>query len=125
MVKSLIFIYLLFYDNIYARCYKCDEEIHYGKRVEEIVTSIKKIFTKESHFKKNDRSSSEDINKVDQLNSIPKANLTRANQHNFIKKQDPSLAIVQNIITNSFNNPSVNGLHNLGNTCFFNAVIQV
>jgi hypothetical protein len=51
-----------------------------------------------------------------------KTNLTRVNltlnQHNFIKKQDPSLTIMHNNIPNSLNNPSVNGLHNLATTCF-------
>nr|KAF6476804.1 ubiquitin specific peptidase 16 [Rousettus aegyptiacus] len=103
-------------DNWSVWCYLCDEEVQYcsSNRLGQVVDYIRKqagITTSKSAAK--DNGSIELENK--KLEKESKNEQEREKKENKAKENPP---------TNSTSQITVKGLSNLGNTCFFNAVMQ-
>ncbi|XP_052015023.1 ubiquitin carboxyl-terminal hydrolase 16 isoform X2 [Apodemus sylvaticus] len=103
-------------DNWSVWCYKCDEEVKYcsSNRLGQVVDYVRKqagIITSKSAEKNNGHIELE--NK--KLEKESKNEQEREKSENMAK---------ENILIDSASQITVKGLSNLGNTCFFNAVMQ-
>ncbi|XP_055965448.1 ubiquitin carboxyl-terminal hydrolase 16 isoform X2 [Sorex fumeus] len=103
-------------DNWSVWCYLCDEEVQYcsSNRLGQVVDYIRKqagITTSKA---------AKDIGNIELENK--KLEKESKNEQEREKKEN---AVKENPSTNSASQITVKGLSNLGNTCFFNAVMQV
>ncbi|KAG7479130.1 hypothetical protein JOB18_018889 [Solea senegalensis] len=121
-------------DNWSVWCYICDEEVQYSKtgHLAQLVTNLKKQTTADSIKRPQKRVKEEDVSmeveqKMATVNadeSEDKENKEIKNDHKKNTKKESVGKSQSSSKTEDKNGVSVKGLSNLGNTCFFNAVIQ-
>lgn len=118
-------------DNWSVWCYICDDEVHYSRtgHLAQLVTNIQKqtsvdpIKRPQSRVKEGDS-----LLDVDQKTGTVKAeesedNENKGHQKKTVKKESVAISKKSDCPEDG-GGVSVKGLSNLGNTCFFNAVIQ-
>ncbi|XP_068441055.1 ubiquitin carboxyl-terminal hydrolase 16 isoform X2 [Clinocottus analis] len=117
-------------DNWSVWCYICDDEVQYSRtgHLAQLVTNLKKLNSADPIKKQQKRVKEEDSPlEVDQKTETVKTEESEENVDNSQQKKNTkkeSVEISKKSGTSADNMVSVKGLSNLGNTCFFNSVIQ-
>ncbi|KAG7471195.1 hypothetical protein MATL_G00121860 [Megalops atlanticus] len=113
-------------DNWSVWCYICDDDVHYSStgQLAQLVNNIKKQALSGSTNRTPQRKVKEEEGQVNAVEEKLPEKEAKATQKKDVKRDTGDLKGQKLPAVGSGSAVSVKGLSNLGNTCFFNAVIQ-